>query len=144
MNKLDVAIKLLRLLNERKELDSKTVADEMNVSLRTAQRYLMELSTMPCVINGRTNNTYTLNDDYQIKKAITHIAMGDGPEELPEDKASFTSLGKPLCLYCGNARNYFSETFWPNDNRPVSNKDKIDKLASIIKRRLKSNRCSFP
>jgi hypothetical protein len=144
MNKLDVAIKLLRLLNERKELDSKTVADELHVSLRTAQRYLMELSAMPCVINGRTNNTYTLNEDYQIKKAIVTIAKADVPEKLAIEKTSLTSQSKSLCLYCGNARNYFCGTFWTNDNRPVSNKDKIDKLASIIKHRLKSNTCSFP
>ena len=144
MNKLEVAIKLLRLLNERKELDSKTVADELNVSLRTAQRYLMELSAMPCVINGRTNNTYTLNEDYQIKKAIVTITKADAPEKLTIEKTSLTSLSKSLCLHCGNARNYFGDTFWIDDKRPISNKDKIDKLASIIKRRLKSNRCSFP
>ena len=50
MNKLDTALRLLRLLNERRCIDSRAVADELNVSMRTAQRYLLELSGLPCVI----------------------------------------------------------------------------------------------
>ncbi len=52
MNKLEVAIKLLRLLNERKSITSKMIADEFNVSVRTAQRYIRELSVLPFAISA--------------------------------------------------------------------------------------------
>ncbi len=43
MNKpamMDWALRLLRLLNERKVLNSRIVAEEFDVNIRTAQRYL--------------------------------------------------------------------------------------------------------
>jgi hypothetical protein len=142
MNKLDIAVRLLRLLNERKELDSRTVANELHVSIRTAQRYLMELSAMPCVTNGRNHNTYSLDASYELNKAL--LGETSSQEEMTVERAPARPLDKSLCLICGNSRNYFNGTFWGPDNRPISNKHKIDRLTSIIERRLKSNHCSFP
>ena len=53
MNKpamMDWALRLLRLLNERKVLNSRIVAEEFDVNIRTAQRYLLYLSDLPCVV----------------------------------------------------------------------------------------------
>lgn len=144
MNKLDVALRLLQLLNERKELDTKTVAHELNVSLRTAQRYLMELSAMPCVINGRNSNTYALNPSYPLNKAIVNFDGTGSPDELQKKDTALASLKKSLCLTCGNNRRYFNQAFWSFDDRTVSNKYKIDKLISIITHRLKGDTRSFP
>ena len=143
MNKLDVAIRLLQLLNERKELDSKTVAHELNVSLRTAQRYLMELSALPCVINGRNHNSYTLDPTYQLNKAIINFGITGPPGETSKEKISILSMKQPICLLCGNNRKYFNDVFWPFDSRPISNKYKIDELTLILKRRLRGSSSSF-
>lgn len=51
MNKtamMDRALQLLRLLNERKALHSRIVAEEFDVNIRPAQRYLLCLSDLPC------------------------------------------------------------------------------------------------
>jgi predicted DNA-binding transcriptional regulator YafY len=72
MNKLGTALRLIRLLNERKALDSRIVATELNVSLRTAQRYLLELSSLPCVIAYEKEHIYALSPDYHLKDALLH------------------------------------------------------------------------
>jgi len=46
MNKLYTALSLIKLLNENKKIDSKKVSEELGVSIRTAQRYLLELSIL--------------------------------------------------------------------------------------------------
>lgn len=142
MNKLDVAIKLLRLLNERKELDSRTVARELQVSIRTAQRYLMELSTMPCVTNGSNNNTYLLDPEYHLSQAL--LGEPGSPEEKSVENIPPLRINKPVCLMCGKTGNIFDCALWGCDYRPTSNKHKIDRLTAIIERRLKIKRGSFP
>ena len=144
MNKLDVAMRLLQLLNERKELDSKTVAHELNVSIRTAQRYLMELSAMPYVTNGRNHNSYTFDPTYQINKTIINFAGTSTDEQSKAEKTAILSMKKPICLVCGNNKSYFDNAFLTFDSRPTSNKYKIDKLIAIIERRLRYSRYSFP
>jgi hypothetical protein len=69
MNKpamMDWALRLLRLLNERKVLNSRIVAEEFDVNIRTAQRYLLYLSDLPCVVVDEEKHTYTLTSDYII------------------------------------------------------------------------------
>ena len=75
MNKLHVALRLIQLLNERKSITSRIVADEFNVSLRTAQRYLLELSSMPCVIVSEEgqDNHYALAPDYKLKDPLLKV-----------------------------------------------------------------------
>jgi hypothetical protein len=48
--RMDWALRLLRLLNERRALTSRIVADEFGVALRTARRHLLHLSGLPSVI----------------------------------------------------------------------------------------------
>ena len=63
MNKpamMDWALRLLRLLNERKVLNSRIVAEEFDVNIRTAQRYLLYLSDLPCVVVDEEQHTYSL------------------------------------------------------------------------------------
>ena len=143
MNKLDVAFKLLRLLNERKDIDSKVVANELNVSIRTAQRYLMELSAMPCVSNGHNNRSYTLNGDYELKKAIMNQGEADNLGEFNREDIPLTSLNETICVICASQNKSLKESFWGPGERPVSNKQKIDKLTAMISKNLKINRCSF-
>ena len=58
MSKLDVAIRLLQILNERKSINSRIIAEEFDVSLRTAQRYIKELSSLPCFVNHENGSSY--------------------------------------------------------------------------------------
>jgi len=67
MNKLYTALSLIKLLNERKKIDSKIVAEELEVSIRTAQRYLLDLSIIPGVIHNEKDNTYSLLDSYSFE-----------------------------------------------------------------------------
>jgi len=71
---MDWALRLLRLLNEKKVLTSRVVAEEFNVTIRTAQRYLLYLSDLPCVVTDETRHTYTLTSDYLIDDKILNTS----------------------------------------------------------------------
>ncbi|AEI15231.1 hypothetical protein Flexsi_1581 [Flexistipes sinusarabici DSM 4947] len=67
MNKLYTALGLIKLLNENKKIDSKKVSEELGVSIRTAQRYLLELSIIPGVVHNEKDNSYSLIDSYSFE-----------------------------------------------------------------------------
>jgi predicted DNA-binding transcriptional regulator YafY len=71
---MDWALRLLRLLNERKVLTSRVVAEEFGVTIRTAQRYLLYLSALPCVIADEEKHTYTLTSDYVVSDKILNVS----------------------------------------------------------------------
>jgi predicted DNA-binding transcriptional regulator YafY len=77
MNKpamMDWALRLLRLLNEKKTLTSRIVAEEFDVNIRTAQRYLLYLATLPCVVVDEEKHTYSLTSDYVISDKILNTS----------------------------------------------------------------------
>ena len=77
MNKpamMDWALRLLRLLNERKVLTSRVVSEEFEVNIRTAQRYLLYLSDLPCVVVDEEQHTYSLTSDYVITDKILNTS----------------------------------------------------------------------
>lgn len=74
MNKLSVAVKLLHMLTTNKEINSKMVQNEFEISLRTAQRHLLELADLPFVQKNDERNSYSLIDGYKIKKGILENA----------------------------------------------------------------------
>lgn len=71
---LDWALRLLRLLNERRRITSRVVADEFGVDIRTAQRYLLHLSTLPCVAVDEKEHVYSLTSDYVFDEKILGAA----------------------------------------------------------------------
>ena len=71
---MDWALRLLRLLNEKKVLTSRVVAEEFEVNIRTAQRYLLYLSKLPCVIVDEDKHTYSLTSDYVISDKILNAS----------------------------------------------------------------------
>lgn len=148
MNKLDVALKLLQLLNERKTIDSKTVAHELNVSVRTAQRYLVELSILPCVTTKHEQHGYTLNADYRLNGALSNVQASPAQPAVDQPSrqkpAQPETVGKTLCLLCGGAR-LTSKGVTAIVGPPHSNNlARINRLAAIISKRLKSGKCPFP
>ncbi len=147
MNKLDTALRLLRLLNERRCIDSRIVAGELDVSLRTAQRYLLELSTLPCVITDENNHTYSVNNDYSVKEAFLRSS---GTDDLLREfqkgfKAALT-LKDLTCLKCGEAkRGYLEPLLLPmRTGVPRDNRQKLNMIVSLIRGRLKGGKCGFP
>lgn len=139
MNKLDVALKLLRLLNERKTLDSRVVADELCVSLRTAQRYLLDLSSLPCVITDEKEHTYGLASDYSVKDALLKVHQ---PENL---RPEFQGVFKGMCAICPTVRNNSPELPCLSRNGvPRDNRQKINQLVSLIRRKLKEKKRGLP
>lgn len=145
MNKLDVALRLLQLLNERKSIDSKTVAHELDVSLRTAQRYLMELSILPCVANDSNSHTYYLDSDYKLNGALIPC-QSEGKAAVQSHPVRRHYLGRTTCMVCGYVRADSEDARRSvlSSHTNLSNISKIDKLASIISKRLKRGRCSYP
>jgi len=71
---MDWALRLLRLLNERRVLTSRIVANEFGVNIRTAQRYLLYLSDLPCVITDEEKHTYSLTSDYIVSDKILNVS----------------------------------------------------------------------
>ncbi len=70
MDKLHVAVELIKLLKSRKCINSKTVANELNVSLRTAQRYLSEISYIPGILYDEKKHCYCLIEEKKFNEII--------------------------------------------------------------------------
>ena len=70
MDKLYTALNLIKLLNENKKINSSFVAEKLEVSKRTAQRYLQELSSLPGVIYDEKDYSYSLVDSYKFEDAF--------------------------------------------------------------------------
>ncbi len=139
MNKLDVALKLLRLLNERKSIDSTLVADELNVSLRTAQRYLLDLSSLPCVVSDDRNHTYALSTEYRLNPALLgeerpQLFAGEVEQYVKEA----LRLKEILCLTCGNNRKYLLDipALAGGKNRPRDNRQAINQWVHLFRKKL--------
>jgi len=102
MNKLHVALNLLKLLNERKNIDSAVVAGELNVSIRTAQRYLCELASLPCVSHDGQNHKFSLDPEYQLNKVLLDCMPSAHPPARKGSIPEGTVLtGEVLCSLCG-------------------------------------------
>lgn len=103
MNKLNVALKLLKLLNERKEIDSALVSGELDVSIRTAQRYLSDLSSMPCVSYDEQNHRYSIIEDYPLKRILLGCSTGSVVSPLVTEAAAdgALQLRDIVCKTCG-------------------------------------------
>lgn len=147
MNKLDVALRLLQLLNERKTIDSRIVAHELSVSLRTAQRYLMELSFLPCVSSKSQTHTYSLNTEYQLNDALKGSSPSDYNELVKPRSLQKLNIPNTVCLVCGNKRGNPDSIASMNillNEKNSTNISKIDRLTAIIAKRLKHRQCSFP
>jgi predicted DNA-binding transcriptional regulator YafY len=147
MNKLDIALKLLRLLNERKALDSRIVSTELNVSLRTAQRYLLELSSLPCVITYEKEHIYALSPDYHLKHALLHDHRSEQSlQAFQKDSHVALKLNDAICTACDTSRrDPLGLASFPA--RICSNRDnrqKVNQLVSLIRKRLKEERRGYP
>jgi hypothetical protein len=102
MNKLNVALNLLKLLNERREIDSALVAGELNVSIRTAQRYLCDLSSLPCVSHDEQNHKFCIVPDYPLKKALLDCTLPATPLPPGGSAAGATQQVRyGVCKSCG-------------------------------------------
>jgi hypothetical protein len=142
MNKMHVAMKLIHLLHERRFINSKIVAGELDVSVRTAQRYLNELSMMPCVVNIDNNHTYGLNPDFRLKSFMPATANNHGNNAT---KPNGGELRQSLCLLCGDNRNYFSrESIFKVSCNITKNNYEMQQLVHRIKLSLTKGKCSFP
>lgn len=69
MNKLYVALNLIRLLNENRTVTSAIVAEDMNISLRTAQRYLLEMSHLPGVCYDDARHCWYMTEKYGLSES---------------------------------------------------------------------------
>ncbi|MGD9807755.1 MAG: helix-turn-helix transcriptional regulator [Deferribacterales bacterium] len=69
MNKLYIALKLIKLLNENRYVTSSMVADELGVSLRTAQRYLSDMSYLPGVCYSDEKHHWYLTEHYGLQES---------------------------------------------------------------------------
>lgn len=69
MNKLYVALNLIRLLNENRTVTSAIVAEDMGISLRTAQRYLLEMSHLPGVCYDDARHCWYMTEKYGLSES---------------------------------------------------------------------------
>ncbi len=142
MNKLEVAIKLLQMLNERKTITSKVIADEFDVSIRTAQRYLRELSALPCFVSQHNNYSYELYPDYKLKEALLNTSLCDILHRKIQSESSI-STAEIACLVCGLSHNKYNHTLYVFDASDIDNKDKTEQLLEHIRTMLKANKCGL-
>ena len=144
MNKLEVAIKLLQLVNERNTINSNIIATELHVSLRTAQRYLRELSTLPCIVTQENNKDYLIYPDYKLKEALLNFSLCEIAFKKLGDDYNASSINEVLCLVCGKVRDKISNTLVKFDDGDAALAEKLEQLASSIRETLQARKCSFP
>jgi len=101
MNKLHVALNLLKLLNERKYVNSAVVAGELNVSIRTAQRYLCDLSSLPCVSYDEQKHIFYLVPDYPLSKVLLNCMKPALPTPGSPEMDETLLLHTVVCKRCG-------------------------------------------
>ena len=141
VDKLHVALKLIQLLHERRFINLRIVADELDVSIRTAQRYLNELARMPCVISQENSHTYALNPDYKLRSAtVSH-------EQNAMLRGNVPGMGEikhSLCLLC-NTENDFrrKEGIFEVSRNIVENNYRLQTLIKRIKSSLLKGKCIF-
>ncbi len=142
MNKLEIAIKLLQLLNERKTITSRVIADEFKVSIRTAQRYLQELSALPCFVNQQRNSSYELYPDYKFKEALLNTSLCEILQKKIQSDRS-VNTGEIACLVCGLSHDKYSHSLFVFDTSDIDNAYKMDQLLEHIRSKLKANKCGL-
>jgi hypothetical protein len=133
MNKIEVAIKLLQLINERKIINSRIIAEELKVSIRTAQRYLRELSALPCIGNNDNNRDYELYPDYKIKEAVLNSNFCEIILNKFNKNFKSATANELYCLVCGYTKGKILHSLLIFDDNHEENKLKINQLASTIK-----------
>lgn len=77
MEQLGKALGLIKLLNEKGKVDSAVVAREFGVSIRTAQRYLVEASRVLPIQSeevGKNKFEYSLMEHYSFKDSLMNTA----------------------------------------------------------------------
>jgi predicted DNA-binding transcriptional regulator YafY len=74
MNKLNVALGLFRMLSENREINARMVAEHFEVSKRTAQRYLEEISFLPFIHRDEERYTYSLTEKVTLSDSILKSA----------------------------------------------------------------------
>ncbi len=144
MNKLEIAIRLLQLLNERKTITSKVIADEFQVSLRTAQRYIRELSSLPCFVNNEKRNCYELYPNYKLKDALLNTSACDILAKNLQNTHGAPGPGEVICLFCGLAREKISQSLFVIEADDLNDESRFEQLMAHIRRELEAKRCSFP
>lgn len=144
MNKLGVSLRLIQLLNERTCIDSKTVANELNVSIRTAQRYLLELSALPCVITDETNYSYCMAPNYKVKEALVRTGETLNATEISKSKANGIKVDEGVCLICGNVRRNDNARRLFQEMTGRNNRQAVRKLSSYMDRLAREKKCRFP
>lgn len=149
MNKLDVALKLIKLLNERKRIDSRIVAEELDVSIRTAQRYLLDLSSLPCVVVDEKDHGYGLAADYKLREPLLKGHEERTKECLSGAKEAIEGELKVhefVCVVCGHRQGAFVGVPLPSSpgSRDANARQALNRLASLMRNRLNGRKCGFP
>jgi predicted DNA-binding transcriptional regulator YafY len=142
MNKLEVAIKLLQIINERKVINSRIIADELNVNIRTAQRYLRDLSALPCIGTKNKNRDYELYPDYKFKEAVLNSSLCEIILNKLNKNYKLSATNEVFCLVCGYARDEILHSIFIFDDNDKNNKLKLKHLTSKIKAISEAQQCS--
>ena len=144
MNKLEVAIKLLQIINERKVINSRIIADELKVSIRTAQRYLRDLSALPCIGTTDNNRDYELYPDYKLKEALLNSSLCEMILNKLNKNYKSSTTSELYCLVCGYDNDEILHSMFIFDDNYKENKLKLKQLAATIKAMHDSKKRSSP
>lgn len=132
MNKLEVAIKLLQIINERKIINSRIIADELNVTIRTAQRYLRDLSLLPCIGSKNNNSDYELYPDYKLKEAVLNSSLCELIHNKLNINYKSSTTNEVICMVCGHVNGKTIQSIFIFDDNDKDNKIKLKELTSTI------------
>jgi predicted DNA-binding transcriptional regulator YafY len=110
MEQLGKALGLIKLLNEKGNVDSSDVAKEFNVSIRTAQRYLQEATRVLPIQSeevGKNKFVYSLMESYSFKQSLMNTTemsimsalIDHAKTVLGKNKSEFLDVLKKKLFY---------------------------------------------
>jgi len=132
MEQLGKALGLIKLLNEKQKIDSSIVAEEFGVSVRTAQRYLVEASRLLPIQSeevGKNKFEYSLMEHYSFKDSLmsgTELSIVSGLIDyakgvLGKSKADFLDIIKKKMFYANtHSQSYNVMGSYPIDFKKIS------------------------
>jgi predicted DNA-binding transcriptional regulator YafY len=146
MKQLSIAIGLIKLLNNHKKIDSNIVAKEFNVSIRTAQRYLTELScSFPVYTEEGERNKleYSLMEKVNIENSLLNneesfiisALLDYAKSVLSEDNEKVLDIIKNKIFHVSS--NY--QPYFIMDKKALDFK-KIAKVSSSLKKYIQEKR----
>jgi hypothetical protein len=115
----------------------------LDVSVRTAQRYLRELSALPCVITHDDNNNYEICPDYKLKEALLNSSFCEIVLRKLNKSNNASTIDEVYCVVCSKTRDELSHSLLVFKDKDLDDSYQFEQLNAAVKDMLRLKKDSF-